>query len=484
MKKLLLMLGLLCLSVTVFSQNFNQMKKITPPDTDSARVAADLFGFSVAISGNYAVVGAHGNDYDSVGGETKSTAGAVYVFERTNGGVWGYIKKLTPPNTDSARVASDNFGRSVAISGDYIAVGAAANNGGAGQDWDSAGGNYKGDAGAVYIFERQNGNWGYVKKLTPPNVDSARVAGDIFGGSVGISGNYLIVGAINQDYDSVGGNLISNAGAAYIFERRNGVWGYAKKLSAPTDRNSSDLFGYSVAISGDYAIVGSPQQDYDSAGAYFKTNAGAAYMYERVNGSWGFTKKITPPNTDSARVAGDIFGFKVAIDGTTAVVSAYQQDYDSIGTTLRSSAGAAYVFERNSGEWGYIKKLTPDNATGNRASSNQFGFSVGISGNNIAIGANQNAYDSALTNSVTSAGTVYVFEKRSGVWGYAKKLSTSGTNARNASDFLGSSVAISGNYIVSGCVSTSNSGQDYDSAGGNFKSNAGAAFIFENMLSL
>ena len=484
MKKLLPLLGLLCLSVMGFSQNFNSMKKLSPPNVDSARVAADLFGFSVAVSGNYAVVGAHNQDYDSVGGNFKINTGAVYVFERTNGGVWGYTKKLTPPNTDSARVASDGFGRSVAISGDYIAVGAGGNNGGAGQDWDSAGANYKQDAGAVYIFERQNGNWGYVKKLTPPNTDSARVASDIFGGAVGISGNYLIVGAVNQDYDSVGGNSLSNAGAAYIFERRNGVWGFAKKLSSPANRTASDLFGYSVAVSGDYAIVGSPQHDYDSAEANFKTSAGAAYVYERVNGTWGLTKKLTPPNTDSARVAGDLFGFKVAIDGTTVVVGAYQQDYDSIGTTVRSSAGAAYVFERNSGEWGYIKKLTPDNATGNRLSSNQFGFSVGISGNNIAIGANQNAYDSALSNSLSSAGTVYVFEKRNGVWGYAKKLSTTGTNARNASDFFGSSVAISGNYIIAGCASPSNTGQDYDSAGGSFKSNAGAAFMFENMLSL
>jgi hypothetical protein len=484
MKKLLLLIGFLCLWAMGFSQNFNLMKKITPPDIDSARVAADCFGFSVAISGNYAVVGAHQQGYDSAGGETKTKAGAAYVFERTNGGVWGYIKKLTPPNMDSARVASDGFGRSVAISGDYIAVGAAGNNGAEAQDWDSAGGNYKSNAGAVYIFERQNGNWGYVKKLTPPNVDSARVAGDLFGGSVGISGNYLIVGAINQDYDSTGGNPISNAGAAYIFERRNGEWGYAKKLSSPANRAASDLYAYSVAISGDYAIVGAPQQDYDSVENNYKSNAGAAYMYERVNGVWGLAKKITPPNTDSARVAGDLLGYKVAIDGTTALVGAFGQDYDSIGTTLRSSAGAAYVFERNSGEWGYIKKLTPDNATGNRTSSNQFSVSMGISGNNIAIGANQNAYDSALSNFTNSAGTVYVFEKRNGVWGYAKKLSTDGTNGRNVSDFFGSSVAISGNYIIGGCVSTGNSGHDYDSAGGNFKSNAGAAFIFENMLSL
>lgn len=467
------------------AQNFNFMKKITPPDIDSARVVSDLFGFSVAICGNYAVVGASGQDWDSAGGNYKSAAGAIYVFERRNG-VWGYAKKLTLPNTDSARVAGDNVGRAgLAISGDYIAVGAASNNSISAQDWDSLGGNYKADAGAVYIFERNNGTWGFVKKLTPPNIDSARVAGDIFGGSLGISGNYLIVGAINNDYDSAGGNSLTNAGAAYIFERRNGVWGYAKKLSAPTNRTSADLFGYSVAMSGDYAVVGAPQQDYDSAGGNFhKTNAGAAYIYERNNGSWNFAKKITPPNTDSARVLGDFFGFKVAIDGTTAVVGAYLQDRDSVGGTNRTSAGAAYIFERNNGEWGYIKKITPNNSTGHRAASDQFGISVGISGNNIAIGANSNTYDSALANSLSSAGAVYVFEKRNGVWGYAKKLSAAGTNARNANDYLGFSVAINGNYVIAGAVNSSNVGHDWDSAGGNYKSSAGAAFIFENMLSL
>ncbi len=484
MKKLLVFTLFLLLGFLIKAQNFNSMKKLTPPNVDSARVGADLFGFSVAISGNYAVVGASGQDWDSAGGNYKSGAGGIYVFERRNG-VWGYAKKLTAPNTDSARVAGDNVGRAgLAISGDYIAVGASSNNSTSAQDWDSLGGNYKADAGAVYVYERNNGTWGFVKKLTPPNTDSARVAGDVFGNAIAISGNYMIVGAASQDYDSAGGNSVANAGAAYIFERRNGVWGYAKKLSAPSNRTASDFFGRSVDISGNYAVVGAPSQDWDSAGGNYKLDAGGAYVYERNNGVWGLAKKITPPNTDSARVASDLFGFKVAIDGTTIVVGAYQQDRDSAGGTNRSTAGAAYIFERNNGEWGYIKKITPNNSTGHRAASDQFGISVSISGNNIAIGANSNAYDSALANSLSSAGAVYVFEKRNGVWGYAKKLSAAGTNARNTSDYLGFSVAISGNYVIAGAANSSNIGHDWDSAGGNYKSNAGAAFLWENMNSL
>lgn len=130
------------------------------------------------------------------------------------------LHKINPPNTDSNRVATDNFGLSVAINGNYAVVGANQH------DWDSAG-NYKANAGAAYIFERNRNrrrSYGGCEKKLPPQTPIVPVpTNDQFGYS-GISGNYVIVGARQNDYDSVGANQLNDAGSAFIFERRNGVW--------------------------------------------------------------------------------------------------------------------------------------------------------------------------------------------------------------------------------------------------------------------
>ena len=178
----------------------------------------------------------------------------------------------------------------MAISGDTVVVGASGKNS---------------NAGAAYIFERNAGgveNWGQVKKLTAGDA----AAGDWFGVSVAISGDTVVVGAIEE---------IRNAGAAYIFERNAGGagnWGQVKKLIAG-DAAAGDYFGGSVAISGDTVVVG----------AYGKNSyAGAAYIYERNAGgagNWGQVKKLTAGDA----AADDYFGYSVAISGDTVVVGAY-----------------------------------------------------------------------------------------------------------------------------------------------------------------
>lgn len=404
------------------------MKKITAPD----RQGADQFSSRVAIDGTTIVVGAPGHDRDSAGGNFKSNAGAAWVYERVNG-TWGFQKKLTPPNTDSARVASDNFGASVAVSGDYIAVGAN------GQDWDSAGGNFKSLAGAVYIFERVNGVWGYTKKLTPPNTDSARVGSDQFGQNISLQGTTLVVGAVGNDYDSAGGDLKLQAGAAYVFERNNGVWGYVKKLtpssnSSDSARKVGDGFGNSLSISGNYIIVGASQQDWDSSGVNYKSTSGAAYVFKKSNGVWGYSKKLTPPDTDSARVAGDRFGTAVAVDGTYALISSGTagagNDWDSAGGNYKSNAGAAYFFQNSGCELEYNNGWVGSSPSGSTGSCD---CSVTAGTASIASGAAVNTLtvNSGTTASLSGDLSIKSNYTNNGTVSGVGKIVLDGTSAQN-----------------------------------------------------
>lgn len=447
-----------------FAQNFNYLNKITPP----GREANDRFGLAVGLSGNYAIIGAADSDTDSAGANYSSSAGNAFLWERNpSNGAWGFVKKLSPSGTNS-RASNDYMGISVGISGDYCIVGSRDH------DYDSTGANFLNAAGAAFIWERNNaGAWTQVKKLTVPDRGNSN---DQFGVSVAIDGNYAIVGAHFQDTDSVGGDVKSGAGAAYIYERVNGTWGFTKKITPPTTNNgrvATDHFGTAVAIKGNYAVVTAIDQDWDSAGGNSITSAGAVYVFERVNGEWGYTKKLTPPNTNNARVADDVFGTSVSIDGTTIVVGAPEQDWDSVGGNSLARAGAAYVFERNNGEWGYIKKLTPPNTNNARAIVDRFGYSVSISGDYLLIGATYQNWDSTGGAYQQYAGAAYQFKKNNGEWGYIKKLTPhNASNARTTNDRFGSAVAVSGTYALVG------GRNGWDSVGGDQKSDAGAAYFF------
>jgi hypothetical protein len=189
----------------------------------------------VAVSGDTVVVGAY---HDEVGGNLQR--GAAYVYARNQGGApdhWGAVTKLTA--FDGA--AYDYFGLSVAISGDTVVIGAS------GADVDG-----RNNQGAVYVFARNRGGadqWGQVRKLTV----SDGAAGDFFGDSATISGDTLVVGAA---YADVSGRI--GQGAAYVFARNEGGadnWGQVRKLTA-ADGAVNDLFGYSAALSGDTLVVG------------------------------------------------------------------------------------------------------------------------------------------------------------------------------------------------------------------------------------
>jgi len=183
-------------------------------------IAGDYFGWSVSVSGDYAIVGAYYDD---------SAKGSAYIF-KWNGTIWLEQQKLT----DSDGAAGDYFSWSVSISGDYAIVGVR---------FDDDNGN---GSGSAYIFKRDVASWSQQAKL----LASDGAANELFGYSVSISGDYAIVGA-HQNY---------NKGSAYIFKRDVASWSQQAKLTA-SDGAAADYFGCSVSISGDYAIVGAYGDD-------------------------------------------------------------------------------------------------------------------------------------------------------------------------------------------------------------------------------
>jgi len=458
--QLALSLFLLLLSPLAKAQNY---WKVTPGGSN-ARMSNSAWGRSVAVSGKYMVMGSPQYDLDGTGTTPCSDCGGVSVFE-WNGSSWVYQQRLVPIGTNS-HLPSDFFGCSVAISGDYIVVGAN------GQDYDAAGTSTSSGAGAAYVFSRSGSSWNFQQKLVGQGTNG-RISADQFGTSVAIDGDYIIVGANGQDYDATGTNLLSGAGAAYIFNRSGSSWNFQQKLvgQGTKGRTSADQFGYSVAISGDYVVIGAYNQDHNASGADSVSNAGAAYVFNRSGSAWSFQQKLVGQGTNG-RMGDDLFGYAVAIAGESVIVGAVGQDYDATGANFLSMAGAAYVFNRSGSSWNFQQKLTGQGLNG-RIASDQFGSAVSINNIYAVIGASGQDYDAAGTNILSGAGAAYLFSRSGSSWSLLQKLSGTGTNGRNLTDQFGTAVSVQGDYIVVGV-----SGQDYDATGASFVTNAGAAFVF------
>ena len=334
---------------------WTQQAKIQASD----KQAYDQFGWSVSISsnGNTAIVGAYTED---TGG---SSAGAAYIFTRS-GTTWTQQAKIQA----SDKATNDLFGYSVSISGDGNTA--------------IAGALFEEYGGSAYIFTRSGTTWTQQAKIQA----SDRQASDFFGSSVSISsnGNTAIVGAMFED---TGG---SSAGAAYIFTRSGTTWTQQVKIQA-SDKQASDNFGVSVAISddGNTAIVGAYTEDTGG------TNAGAAYIFTRSGTTWTQQAKIQA----SDKQASDFFGHSVAIssNGNTALVGAYNDHTGSDRT------GSAYIFTRSGTTWTQQARIQ---ASDKQASDN-FGWSVAISddGNTTIAGA----YNEDTGG--TDTGAAYIFEK-------------------------------------------------------------------------
>ncbi len=358
------------------------------------------FGSAVAADGNLAVVG---TPWADVAG-WEDNVGRAYVFNSATGALVATLDNPTPNNPVLGK--ADQFGVSVALSGDTVVVGA---------QFEDPGGVE--DAGAAYIFDATTGN--LLRTL-----DSPTPARDgCFGESVALSGSTVVVGSRLID---TGAN---NAGAAYIFDAASGNLRWTLNNPTPTD---DEEFGASVAVSGSIAVVGAP---YDLIGA---SRPGSAYIFDAATGNLLRTLNSPAPE------GGQLFGASVAISGNTVVVgrgvpwiqAAYVFDaatgnllssleassgqpvavsgntvvvsgstvvvgapYDLIGA---SHPGSAYIFDAATGSLrGTLNNPTP-------ADYDEFGNSVAVSGSTLVVGAPRD------DTGATDAGSVYIFNAAPG----------------------------------------------------------------------
>ena len=272
-------------------------------------------------------------------------------------------------------------------------------------------------------------------------VASDRAAWDGFGHSVSISGNYAIVGAPNEDENASDNDSLSNAGSAYIFYWNGTSWNQQVKIVA-SDRAANDLFGYCVSISGNYAIVGAPNEN----------EAGAAYIFMRYGGNWTQQKKIIPLD----RIAQDWFGGSVSISGDYAIIGAPQEDHDAEYNNTLSNAGSAYIFMRDGTIWNQQAKIVASD----RATGDWFGLSVSISGDHAIVGAPYK----------NETGSGFIFKRNGTDWDQLAKLLASDCTT---DDNFGWSVSIFGDYAIIGAYN-----EWEDVSGNNTLKVAGSAYIF------
>jgi len=336
--------------------------------------ASDSYGYSVAVSGDTMVVGAHGEASKATGvngDQTDNSAdysGAAYVFVRS-GTNWIQQAYLKVSNAE----AFDQFGVSVAVSGDTIVVGAHGEASSAtGVNGDQTNNNAP-QAGAAYVFVRSGTNWSqqaYLKAANSGGPLPPDSFGDLFGWSVAISGDTVVVGAWGEASHATGVNGDPNdnsapyAGAVYVFVRSETNWSQQAYLKA-SNTGANDNFGMSLAVSGDTVVVGAMHEDSSASGVNGDqssnggTNSGAAYVFVRSGTNWNQQAYLKASNTG----AEDDFGTSVAVSGDTVVVGAMHEDSSASGVNGDqgnnggTNSGAAYVFVR-SGRTGTSKPIS------------------------------------------------------------------------------------------------------------------------------
>jgi Ca2+-binding RTX toxin-like protein len=379
----------------------------------------DKFGFSVAISDTYALVAAP----TDIGGNNRS--GSVYVYDVDTGNQLWSLNNPTP-------VFQGDFGTDVAISGNYAVVGS---------KFDNSGGIY---TGSVFIFDLADTGNETTIKWTLVNPEPA--TSDYYGEAVDINGNYVVVGAVFDDPGGVG-----NAGSAYVYDISSGVQATIDAsiitLVNP-DPTNTDLFGDSVAVYGNYVVVGAYKDD---PGAV--NGAGSVYVYDLTDGTPStVTWTLTNPEIDTQ----DYFGYDVAIDGNYVIVGAQGDD-----STSNNFSGEAYVYDLSSGVQATIDASVVTLVNPTPYTGDHFGWSVDISGNYAVVGSSNDWGAFPEDN----PGAAYVYDVTTGA--LIDVIDNPDPDTSITYDTFAEDVAISGENILIG--------DKYDDIG---VVNAGGAYLY------
>ena len=342
-------------------------------------VADAQFGRSVAIDGDLVAVGEGGD-----GG-----VGAVYLYKRQG---MVYVPETTLVAPDATPGTFPEFGRTVAIQGNMVIVGAR---------FAQAGELER--AGAVYVFRKQGDLWQFEDKIISPSPEDE----DNFGRALAIQGDLLVVTARKSSLEE---------GAAYVFVYTGGIWIPQANLVA-SDQTPGAYFGQSVNIQGDLIAIGARNAD--------PKGAGAVYLFRKADDGWTQIAKVTP--SDGKK--NDQYGFTVAISGDVMTVGSRRADPDGL-----TDAGAAYVYSLKGDNVELVTRLTPIDAS----ACDEFGQSVAMAGDVIAVGAWKDD---------EKQGSIYLFRQIGGQWTDTGKITAS--DGKNGDEF-GYSLAGFGNRMVTG----------------------------------
>ncbi|KPA16043.1 PKD domain-containing protein [Candidatus Magnetomorum sp. HK-1] len=376
--------------------------KIVPVECEKS----DNFGRSVAILGDYAIGGANGDD------DNGGNAGAVYII-KYNGQSWVKEQKILPEDGN----LNDYFGCSAAISGSFAILGSYGN--------DDIGSK----SGSAYIYQLSQKGWQKYQKLIPD--DGA--ANDYFSYAIDIDGDFAIIGAYGDDDKG------SMSGSAYIFKKENKRWIQQQKIiDERGERN--DHFGYSVAISENFAIVGAYRDDDKGE------SSGTATIYKYNQNNWIKHTRLTAKDGKS----NDYFGYDVTIAGEYAAVGAYQGD----GKEVNMGSVYVYKYDNDKDNWNQHSKIISKDGSAN----DYFGFSLDLYKTSLIIGAYGD------DDKGSSSGSAYLYVLNQNQWKFQKKYLASDGQAY---DYFGFDVSISESGIIVGAYG-------HDEQGGM----AGAVYIF------
>ena len=374
----------------------------------------------------------------------------------------------------------DQFGDSVALSGNTLVVGAPHEDSCAtGINANQANNDCEG-AGAVYVFTRTNEAWSQQAYIKGPNAQTPH-NGAAFGFHVAVSGDTLAV--------SGPGDTLTGGGIISVYTRTNGVWTEEAHLESPDDPSRGFSTSSTVALDGDTLAVGSYWDTSCATGINGDPSGdclaptGAVHVFTRTNGAWTRQAYIKP-SIILRNVVEYWFGFSIALKGDTLAVGALGENgcgsgvNSPEGTAGCAFSGAVYVFSRTNGAWrqeAFIKASNPD-------FNDQFGRNVALSADTLAVTATQEASCATgvngdqANNGCSGAGAAYVFTRSNGTWSQQAYIKASNTESV---DFFGQGIAMFDDTLA---VSAESEDSCATGINGNQANNgcnmAGAVYVF------
>lgn len=415
------------------------------------------------------------------------------LTQSLNFGALGQQQYFKATNPDDC----DEFGTTIAFDcrTQTLAVGATSESSIATGVGGNQADNSAASSGAVYVYRFRNDAWAFEAYIKASNTD----ASDVFGQSLDLDGDTLVVGAIGERSNATGvdgdqsDNSLVSAGAVYVFRRNGEVWSQEAYLKA-SNPDAQDRFGRDVAIDGDVLAVSASNEESAAIGVNGNQNdnsanaSGAVYVFRRSDQNvWSQEAYIKASNTG----VNDFFGTSVALEdsgddlvGYTLAVGAGGEDSNAVGiggdqsNDLAANSGAVYIFRGFPGFWYQEAYIKASNADANDG----FG-TVALSGDLLAIGAGNESSDAAgvggaqNNNLRASSGAVYVFQRSGFSWAQTAYVKASNPDVNDA--FGSRALALSGSTLAVGTITeASNATGIGGNQNDNTAANSGAAYLF------